>query len=131
MLFLDAACVVYLVEHTPLWFDRIEPIVRLSVTNGELLCVSDLIRMECLVHPLRLGDMALKKKFDDFFHSADVVVGSIDALICEQAASIRAIHAFKPLDALHLAAAMQYRCSKFVTNDKQLRQFTSLPVQML
>jgi len=37
----------------------------------------------------------------------------------------------KPLDALHLAAALEARCDLFLTNDRRLRSFPGLAVEVL
>ena len=47
--------------------------------------------------------------------------------IAERAARIRAEHpGFKTVDSLQLAAACVCGCDAFLTNDKQLAQFSSL-----
>ena len=51
----------------------------------------------------------------------------IGTVIAEKAAEIRAQYtSFKAMDALQLAAAMSMGCDTFLTNDKQLKQFSEL-----
>lgn len=48
-------------------------------------------------------------------------------MIAEKAAQIRVEYRdFKAMDALQLAAAICTGCDTFLTNDKQLKQFTGL-----
>lgn len=53
------------------------------------------------------------------------------APVWERAARIRAVHHFKPLDSLHLAAAAENGCGLFLTNDGQLRRFPDIAVEVL
>ncbi len=85
--------------------------------------VSDLVRMECLVGPLKHNDFAREANFVRFFQEpANTVVG-ISSAICDRAAKIRADYGFKPLDALHLATAVDSGCHRFLTNDRRLGRF--------
>jgi uncharacterized protein len=93
--------------------------------------VSDLTRMECLVGPLRSGDGALQNDFRSFFAAAGVQVVPLTGAVCDRAALIRATTRFKPLDALHLAAAVEHGASVFLTNDVRLNAFTGLTVEVL
>lgn len=53
----------------------------------------------------------------------------ITEIIADRAARIRAEYAgFKGMDALQLAAAVEGGCDLFLTNDRQLRQFSGLRV---
>ena len=66
-----------------------------------------------------------------FFNDPALRVFSLTAAVCERAAHIRAIDKFKPLDALHLAAAVENGCGLFLTNDAQLRRFPGITVEVL
>jgi len=70
-------------------------------------------------------------QFDSFFASAEVQVVALSQAVCERAALIRANHRFRPLDSLHLAAAVEFGCDRFLTNDARLSGFTDLVVEML
>ena len=67
----------------------------------------------------------------DLFTSPDVQVLPVSAAVCDRAARIRAQYGFKPLDALHLAAAVEYGCTLFLTNDGRLTKFTAIPIEVL
>jgi predicted nucleic acid-binding protein len=131
MVFLDANPVIYHVEQPATWGPKASARITALIVAGELLAVTDLVRMECLVGPLKKGDATLLKDFRTFFQSPDVRVLSITAAVADRAALIRATHGFKPLDALHLAAAVEHGCTRFLTNDGGLKAFPDIPVEVL
>jgi predicted nucleic acid-binding protein len=93
--------------------------------------VSDLIRMECQVGPLKRSDAAMLAKFQTFFASPDVRVLALLPAVCDRAAKIRAQFGFKPLDSLHLAAATEHGWTLFLTNDDRLNSFSDILVEAL
>jgi predicted nucleic acid-binding protein len=131
MVFLDTAPVIYFVEHHPVWGPKATSRLAAFQAAGEFLALSDLVRMECLVKPLQLGDAALVSDFGTFFTAPGVIVLPVTAAVCDRAALIRATHNFKPLDSLHLAAAVVHGCTRFLTNDSRLSRFPDIPVEVL
>ena len=131
MVFLDANPVIYYVEQPVIWGPKATARITAFVAAGEPLAISDLVRMECLVGPLKKGDAKLSNDFRTFFISPDVRVLAITAAITDRAAMIRATHGFKPLDALHLAAAVEHGCGVFLTNDAGLKSFSDIVVEIL
>src|SRR5258708_3784388 len=81
--------------------------------------LSDLVRLECRVGPLRQGDQATLARFDQFFASA--FIGPLTSAIYDLATELRASHRFKTPDALHVAAAIIHGCEEFWTNDHRLK----------
>src|SRR5262249_43282514 len=98
---------------------------------GEVLAVSDLVRMECLVNPLKCGDVALVADFGTFFTSPGVTVLPVTAAVCDRAATIRATHKVKPLDSLSRAAAAAHACPPFLTTAPRLRRFPDIAGEAL
>jgi predicted nucleic acid-binding protein len=131
MVFLDTCPVIYLIEQPPTWGPRTTARVAALLAAGERLAVSDLIRMECQVGPLKSGDQLLLVKFTTFFASPDVQVLPVSAAVCDRAAHIRANYGFKALDALHLAAAVEHGCITFLTNDARLSGFPDITVEIV
>jgi predicted nucleic acid-binding protein len=131
MVFLDANPVIYFVEQPPIWGPKASARIKALVAAGEALAVSDLVRMECLVGPLKKGDGKLEKDFRDFFTSPELQVLPITAAVCDRAARLRATYGFKPLDSLHLAAAVDRGCMRFLTNDNGLKAFPDIAVEVL
>ena len=129
--FLDANVVIYFVERHPVWGGKATARIAAVRSNDDDLAVSDLIRMECRVGPLSSGDQALLADYARFFSRPEVRVLPITAAVCDRAAAIRARYRFKPLDALHLAAAVDAGCSKFLTNDTGLQGFPDTNIEIL
>ena len=105
IVYLDANIVMYLVEARPHFGPRAAVRIAQSRLNGDTLAVSDLTRMECRVSPLSMGNSVVLADFNTFFQAPDLAVVGMTAAVCDRAAVIHAAHRFKPLDALHLAAA--------------------------
>ncbi|HYT92974.1 MAG TPA: PIN domain-containing protein [Gemmataceae bacterium] len=131
IVFLDTNIVIYAVESDPTFGARAQKRIATALAAGDSLMVSDLVRMECLVHPLRTGDTVLLGQFRTFFARPEVQVVAITAAVCDRAAQIRATHKFKPMDALHLAAAVEHGANVFLTADARLNAFTGLTVEVL
>ncbi len=72
MVFLDANTVIYLVEQPTNLGPRATARVSQLLASGERLAVSDLVRMECQVGPLKANDAVLLAKYATLFASPDV-----------------------------------------------------------
>ena len=128
ILFLDTNIVIYVVEGHPIF--GLPSQIRLATARmaGDTVMISDLTRMECLVGPLRAGDSLREAAFRVFFSAASIQVVPITPSVCERAARIRAVHRFKPMDALQLAAAVEHGADTFLTNDFRLGSFPDLTI---
>jgi predicted nucleic acid-binding protein len=131
MVFLDTNPVIYLIEQPANFGPKLTSRVTALLAGGEHLAVSDLVRMECQVGPLKANDQLLLDQYVRFFRSPDVRVLAVSPAVCDRAARIRAQYGFKPLDSLHLAAAVEHRCTLFLTGDVQLKRFPEIPVEIL
>ena len=131
ILFLDTNIVIYVVEGNPAFAPK--AVLRLATAQsaGDSFMISDLTRMECVVGPLKTNNTVVQASFHAFFTRSDVRVGPITGAVCDRAARIRATHNFKPMDALHLAAAVEHGASIFLTADARLAPFTDLTVEVL
>ncbi len=74
MVFLDANPVIYLIEQPAHLGPKVTARVAVLLTGGERLAVSDLVRMECQVGPLKANDAALLARYITFFASPDLDV---------------------------------------------------------
>lgn len=63
--------------------------------------------------------------------SKEEIDAEIDALRNQSEEEIRATHRIRPLDALHLAAAIESQCSRFATHDQRLKGFPDIPIELL
>jgi uncharacterized protein len=129
--FLDSNIVIYLIEQPVDLGAKASARIEGILEAGDRMVVSDLVRMECRVRPLAAKDELGLADFDDFFASEKVEVAPITAALCDRAAAIRAKHRFRPLDALHLAAAIEQGCQRFLTQDLRLEGFSDITIESL
>ena len=128
---LDANIVIYYVERNPLWEPKVVARLKSLAAQGDTFAVSDAARLECLVGTLQSGSNSVYADFQAFFASPFVRMLPVTSDVWERAARIRAIHQFRPLDATHLATAVEYGCGRFLTNDAPLRRCTDIVVEIL
>lgn len=98
---------------------------------GDIAAFSDLTRLECRVKPLKLGATTTLADFDAFFTRPDIRLVPITTSVFDRATAIRATHNFKLADSLHLAAAVEAKCDRFLTNDHRLDGFPDIMVEVL
>jgi len=85
------------------------------------LVTSVLALLEVLVIPKRRGLTELCRRYREMFSSfPNLSVLPIDSAVAEVAAELRAAHAIRTPDALHLATALQARVDGFVSEDRRL-----------
>ena len=82
--------------------------------------ISPLIKLECLVKPLKTGDIALQRRYEAGLN--EFVQLPMTETIFLQAAMLRARFGLKTPDALHLANAQHHGCTSLWTNDDRLQQ---------
>jgi predicted nucleic acid-binding protein len=87
-----------------------------------ILKASPLTTAERLAHPYRNRDVALEADYRAFSTSSDMLeVGPLNLDIMLNAAQLRASHSgLKLPDAIHLATALAFGCSRFLTAEKRL-----------
>ena len=129
--FLDSNVVIYLIERTPDFGPIAAKCIQSLIGRGERLVVSDLVRMECRVRPLRSKDAITLSALDNYFDSDDVDVTAITPGVCNRAAAIRAQYRYSPMDSLHLAAAVEHGCERFLTQDLRLAGFPDIAIEAL
>ena len=129
--FVDSVILIYFLERADAFHVRAASWLAKYQAAGDELAVTDLCRLECRVGPLRQGDALLLAKYDGFFALPDVHRLALTTAVYDRATDIRAAHNFKTADALHLAAAVEYGCASFLTNDVRLGRFTGIPVEVM
>ena len=115
----DSCVVIYRVENVTPWAMTLSQWLAAQDADASL-CISELTRMECRLAPLRAGNDELLARYDDFFARHDLSSVAFSRAVFERATALRAAHRLKTPDALHLAAAIESRCTQFWTNDKRL-----------
>lgn len=116
-LYLDSCVLIYYVEQNPQFFAQIDQ--RICDVNTRIT-VSDLVRMECRIQPLRMANVRLLERFESFFRAPDLHYIALTRAVFDRAADLRVRHRLKTPDALHLAAAIEGGCDEFWTTDEPL-----------
>lgn len=114
--YLDTSVVIDALDPTSVFHTKI--VAALAPFTPRAFALSDLVRMECLVRPIRDNDTAQIAALNAFFRRA--IVLAMPPAVFDQAARLRADHALKTPDALHLATALHHGCGEFWTNDRDL-----------
>jgi predicted nucleic acid-binding protein len=131
IVYLDTNIIIYFIQNPPGFGPRARARLTRSTAAGDAAIVSHLSRMECRVGPLRAANPILLGDYDVFFNTPGLKVVDISAAVCDRAATIRATHNFKPMDALQLAAAVENSCDVFLTNDVRLNRFAGITIEVL
>jgi uncharacterized protein len=118
LIYLDSCLVIYLVENHPTWAEQIRH--KMALHQSENFAISPLVKLECLVKPLKDGDLGLQKRYELAFDQVTLLELSDRVLL--QAAQLRSRFGLKTPDALHLACAQHHECTAIWTNDARLAQ---------
>ena len=129
--YLDSVILIYYYDHVGSFQIRASRWIASFLAAKDTLAVSDLVRMECRVGPLRSSNSARLATFDGFFASPQVRKVPLTSTVFDRAAEIRAHHGFKTPDSIHLAAAVESGCDRFLTHDARLSRFTGINVEIL
>lgn len=114
--YLDSCVLIYAFDDRGPLGDQARQALRDSPTTE--FAVSPLVRLECLVRPLREKDDAWFRRFGDALSEFSEL--PIDGNTFNFAAHIRANTNLKTPDALHLATARLSDCDELWTNDSAL-----------
>lgn len=140
--YLDTAIVVYAVEGQPLFRHRARSHFAALQAGGHRFVISELVRTECLIPAFGPGGAQRLADFVDFFHHPLIRTVSLTAAMHLRAAAIRGtpvpvagqpgqVRRYGLPDALHLAAAIETGCDRFLTNDHRLAAFADIHVETL
>ena len=119
---LDACLLIYLIENDRLRAPAILAAMS-AASSGETphgFAVSPLVKMECLVKPLKSADFVLQARYEESL-SLFVQLPMPEAVFL-QAAKLRASFGLKTADTMHLACAQHHHCAALWTNDNRLAQ---------
>jgi len=131
VIYCDSMILIYLLDTVGPFNVRAAARIAAMQAAGDTAAFSDLNRLECRVKPLALGATKALADIDAFFTRPDVRFIPITTAIFDRATLIRAAHNFKLGDSLHLAAAVEAGCDRFLTNDHHLSGFADITVEVL
>lgn len=120
LIYPDACVLIYLIEEHAELHPRVDAAIR-AIPRGSFI-LSDLLRLECRVRPIKQENFELLAKFDHFFALPEHIYVSASRPIFNLATELRAQQNLKTPDALHLAAAIHAGCDEFWTNDLRLEK---------
>ena len=128
---LDTNIVIYLVEANPIWTPIATAGLRKLRAAGDEIAFCDAGRLECLIKPFSSGNATDIATYQTFFNSSQVTMLPVESATWERAAQLGATYGFKPLDCVHLAAAIEKGCGLFLTNDAPLKRCSDIAVEVL
>jgi predicted nucleic acid-binding protein len=117
LIYCDSVILMYYFDHVGLFNVRAGTRLAALAANGDHIVISDLVRLEYRVKPLKNNEAAKLALFDAFCARPDVQLAPMSKAVFDRATVIRAAHSFKLGDSLHLAAAVLVGCDLFLTND--------------
>ncbi|TSA37785.1 MAG: PIN domain-containing protein [Methylococcaceae bacterium] len=118
-IYIDACIAIYLIENHHEYGQLLERQFDAAINKGHEICISPLVKLECVVKPLKTNDLNLLDSFNVFFNQTTIL--SIPESIYMTAAELRASYNLKTPDALHIAIASFHGCDELWTNDNRLR----------
>ena len=116
LIYLDACLLIYAIEAHPVWASDVSNAMKNK--SDARFAISPLIKMECLVKPLKTADVAMQRRYEAGL--SQFVQLPMTEIVFIQAAMLRARFGLKTPDALHLACAQQHGCTALWTNDDRL-----------
>lgn len=127
MTYLDANVIIRFIEGDPATRDPIRN--RLHKVTG--LLTSELSRLECRTLPIRTGDAALLAAYNTFFSGTELSLLAINRAVIDHATELRAKYGLKSPDAIHLASAVVFGATTFLTGDTRLANCVEVNVELL
>lgn len=114
--YIDSCLLIYLVEEHPIFGPRMKS--AMAEDPAARFAISPLVKLECLVAPLKRGDPVLQRAYEMLFSRFLLLSMPEDVFL--QAARLRAQFNLKTPDALHLATAQHHSCAALWTNDDRM-----------
>lgn len=118
LIYLDACILIYAFEGAAELAGRVKS--ALASQAPEKFAISPLVKFECLVAPMRSGNLMLQRYYEEGFTQFQLLEMPEDVFLL--GAQLRARFGLKPPDALHLATAQYHRCEALWTNDSRLQK---------
>src|SRR5437763_2815769 len=107
LVYIDTMTLIYTVERYPAYWPLLEPLWLAAQARTVEIVSSELTLMEALVGPLKSGNAALEKAFEQALLGTGLRLLPITQPILRDAAQLRATTRLRTPDALHAAAARQ------------------------
>lgn len=115
LIFLDSSLVIHASDNTSSSGRKVRERI---ISSDREFAVSPLVKLECLVRPLREGNTSEVARLREVLAGFKNVEINEDAY--EFATHVRAIHGLATPDAIHLATAKFNNCNELWTSDARL-----------
>lgn len=116
VIYLDSCLLIYAIENDPVFGAR--TLAAMKAHAKQRFAISPLSKLECLVKPIRDGDLVLQQHYEAALDN--LVLLPMPQAVYLAAAHLRARFALRTPDALHLACAQHHACTALWTNDERL-----------
>jgi predicted nucleic acid-binding protein len=127
---------------TPIFIYHLEGTTHLAGLAGVALdelaegaftgVTSVLTVMEIAVKPLQMRRPDVAEEYEILLANyPNLVIAALDRPTARRAAELRAEYRLRPADALQVAACLEQGATAFLSNDRDLRRLTDLPIWML
>ena len=116
MIYLDSCILIYAIESADEVGERARHLI--NDHEGEGMAITPLVEMECLVGPLKHGDIVTQRRYEHAF--SGLIVLPMPTSVYRLAAQLTAQYGLRTADALHAAAALEGGCEELWTNDRRL-----------
>ena len=116
LIYVDSSLVVYAFESQTLFGERVRQ--AMAEPSPHRLAISPLVKLECLAPPIRSGNLALQRYYEEGLEQ--FVPLPLPEAVYLQAAHLRGRFDLAVADALHLAAAQHHGCVALWTHDDRL-----------
>ena len=128
----DTAPIVYFIEEHKEFGKITDEIFKVIKDDSEYRPFSSVITLiEVLTQPLRKSKMEVVEKYRQFLlNSSNFITYSIDPIIAQKSAELRAQYGIKTPDAIQLAG-IENDGTLFVTNDRDLKKIKEIEVIVL
>lgn len=121
LIYLDTCLLIYATERDPIFGERtLAAIATLATKPDARFAISPLVKLECLIMPIKNGDLVLQRHYE--MAMAQFAQLSFPEQVFLAAAQLRARFNLRTRDALHLACAQHHRCDELWTNDDRLAE---------
>lgn len=129
---IDSNILIYTIEQHPAYLETLQQLWFHCDLENRPPIISALAVTECLVAPIRSGMHEFVRRYEEHLHSSSVMMVEISTPILRRAAQLRADNkSLRTPDAIHLATALENRCSTFLTNDLRLAPIDNLRMLQL
>jgi predicted nucleic acid-binding protein len=127
--FIDTAPLIYLIEGSTEFADRVEVQLSQWINADMILTSSTLTLLELLVIPHKQKNNRLVQKYRALMQDLlSVPMVELNQTIAVSAAEIRGTYGFKTPDSIQLATALHSGSDIFYTNDLRLSKFKEITI---